>query len=147
MPQDRLQALARYILEERERRRWHFPKAVFDEIPWEMLLLLYASQSGSLSRASVANGILAAPAVVDRWVEYLEREGLVMTDPRRPRELRLTAAGLSSLELYLRDRLQRGLAANARPGPRAGLRGWRLAFLLLATAILSAMLGGAIAAA
>jgi hypothetical protein len=144
-PEDRLRALALYILEERERRRWHFPRAVFDEVPWEMLLLLYASRSGPLSAVSIANGIFAAPDVVDRWIDYLEREGLVERRPGKA-ALRLTDSGLSSLELYLRDRLQRaGPADEGSIGGARGLYGLRLALLLLATAILSGTMGWALA--
>lgn len=140
--ENRLQDLARYILEERERRRWHFPRAVFDEIPWEILLLLYASESRSLSRDALVNGILVAPAVVDRWIDYLEREALLhrIRESGESAAFQLAPAGLASLELYLRDRLQRAEAGDAarKPGDGAGLPGWCVALLLLAAALLSA---------
>lgn len=139
--EDRLQGLARYILEERERRRWHFPRVIFDEIPWEMLLLLYTSESRALPRSALVNGILVAPAVVDRWIDYLVRESLLgeVQDPRGSLVLQLTPRGLASLELYLRDRLQRAEAGNPerKRGDRAWLPGWSVALLLLGTAILS----------
>lgn len=100
------------------------------------LLLLYASKSGPPSTASIAKGILAAPEVVDRWLDYLERQGLVETHPAKA-ALRLTDSGLSSLELNLRDRLQRaGRGSAPGKGDAGGLAGLRLALLLLATAIL-----------
>jgi hypothetical protein len=142
--EDRLRELARFILEERERRRWHFPRAVFDEIPWEMLLLLYGSEVGSLSTKALVNGILVAPAVVDRWSDYLEREGLVLRLQKfdGPPEFQLTPLGLASLELYLSDRLDRAESSNpqGRRAPGSGFPAWNVALLLLGTAILSALL-------
>jgi hypothetical protein len=147
--EERLQGLARYILEERARRRWHFPRVVFDEIPWEMLLLLYASESRSLSKAALVNGILVAPEVVDRWIDYLELEGLItrLHDPGGSAGLQLTSAGLASLELYLSDRLQRAedVSSGRRRGEGAGLPGWAVALLLLGTAILSGAMSWSLA--
>ena len=139
--ENRLCGLARYILEERERRRWHFPRAVFDEIPWEMLLLLFASEPEALPKAAMVNALLVAPEVIDRWIDYLEREGLL----RKVRELdgaavlQLTPHGLSSLELYLLDRLERAeaIGSQIKTGGGTGLPGWAVALLMLATAILS----------
>ncbi len=132
--------MARYILEERDRRRWHFPRAVFDEIPWEILLLLYVSDSRSLSKSALVNGILVSPESVDRWIDYLEREALLRRsqDPDGSAALELTPVGLASLELYLLDRLQRS-EANTIAGPRKGasLPAWVIVLLLLGTAILS----------
>lgn len=138
--EDRLQELARYILEERERRRWHFPRAVFDEIPWEMLLLLYASESKSLSKAALVNGILVSPKLVDRWTDYLEREGLLRRtrDADGPPALKLTPEGLYSLELYLLDRLQReSNTFGNRPAAATGMPGWAVGLLMFGTAVLS----------
>lgn len=138
--QHRLQGLARYILDERERRRWHFPRAVFDEIPWEILLLLYASESRSLSKTALVNGLLVSPDLVGRWIDYLEREVLLKRsqDHDGSPALELTPGGLASLELYLLDRLQRsGAGVMVGPHKPASLPAWGIALLVLVTAILS----------
>jgi hypothetical protein len=149
--EDRLQELARYILEERERRQWHFPRAVFDEIPWEILLLLYASDSGSLSKAALVDAMLAAPELVDRWTDYLEREGLLerLRDLQGAPALKLTPGGLSSLELYLFDRLIRSGAlelARTEAG-EARLPGWAVGLLMLGTALVSGAMAWSLAGA
>lgn len=138
----RLRTLARYILEERERRQWHFPRAVFDETPWEMLLLLYASESGSLSEPALVNAMRVAPELVDRWTDYLELEGLLtrLRDLEGARALKLTPQGMSALELYLLDRLVRADAVEAamrEAEKRAGLPDWAVGLLVLGAAVLS----------
>ena len=138
----RLRTLARNILEERERRQWHFPRAVFDEIPWEMLLLLYASESGSLSEQALVKAVRVGPELVDRWTDYLEREGLLtrLRDLEGAPALNLTPKGLSALELYLFDRSVRADAIEAairEAKKRAGLPDWAVALLVLGAAVLS----------
>lgn len=139
--EDQLQALARYILEERERRQWHFPRAVFNEIPWEILLLLFASEPAPLSKSTLVDAMLVRPEVVDRWADYLEREGSL----RRSRDLqgapalKLTPEGWSSLELYLLDRLNRADAIDLARNPADGARfpDWAVGLLIVAAAVLS----------
>jgi hypothetical protein len=139
---DRLKQLARHILEERERRQWHFPRALFDEIPWETLLFLYESQPAPLSKAELVEAMLVAPELVDRWADYLEREGLLikLPAPGGATDFRLAPRGLSSLELYLLDRLIRSGGADPRTAAqgRARLPNWGVGLLLLGTAALSA---------
>jgi hypothetical protein len=139
--EDRLQALALYILEERERRQWHFPRAVFDEIPWETLLLLYASEPVPLSKAELVKAMSAAPDVVDRWADYLEREALLtkLAGIEGAPALKLTRAGLRSLKLYLFDRLTRADATERgrREIEGASLSIWGVGLLMLGTAVLS----------
>ena len=106
------------------------------------------SESRSLSKAALVNGVLVAPEVVDRWIDYLEREGLLtrLHDPGGSAGLQLTFAGLASLELYLSDRLQRaGEFESGRGRERAGLPGWAVALLMLGTAILSGTMGWSLA--
>lgn len=139
--EDRLRGLARYILEERERRQWHFPRAVFDEIPWETLLLLYASEPAPLSKTELVKAMAVAPEVVDRWADYLERQALLerLPDIQGAPALKLTAGGLSSLKLYLFDRLIRADSTELakRKDWRTRLPNWAVGLLMLGTALVS----------
>ena len=106
-----LQDLARHILDERDRCKWYFPRLLFDEVPWQMLLVLYVSETSRLSSESLCGSILAPLTAGNRWIDYLAREDLVTqhVEPSdRSRSIvELAPKGLSSLELYLTDRLQR----------------------------------------
>jgi hypothetical protein len=149
-PDDRLKRLARYILEERERRQWHFPRAVFDEIPWETMLHLYASEPAPVSKAELVKAMLVAPELVDRWADYLEREGLLVKLQvlGGAVSLKLTREGLSSLEFYLLDRLVRADASEPveRSEGRPRLPNWAAGLLMLGAAILSAAMTWSLAA-
>lgn len=109
--QDPLRALARQILDERERRNWYLPKAAFGECAWEMLLLLYASDTQALSSETLFNATLTTPTNGRRWIDFLQNEGLATITGGLRDESRawveLTPEGLYALELYLSDRLQR----------------------------------------
>jgi DNA-binding MarR family transcriptional regulator len=74
---NRLRELARHILDERDRRNWYFPRALFDEAPWQLLLALYVSDTRRLSSDALSNSVLESPATASRWIDYLETEGLV----------------------------------------------------------------------
>lgn len=109
---DRFQGLARKILEEQGRRREYFPKDLFDDVPWRMLLILYVSGTARLSSESLWRSSLARPAEGNRWIDYFANEGLVTrhVEPsdRARSMVELTPKGVGMLDLYLRDRLQRG---------------------------------------
>ncbi len=140
----RLQHLARHILDERERRQWYFPRVLFDELPWQMLLLLYLSETSRLSSEALCNGVLARPATGNRWIDYLASEGLVTQhfDPSDNSRsmVELAPKGLDLLQLYLSDRLQRG---ELQTEPKARVthfaRSARVAILVLVAAVLSAI--------
>jgi DNA-binding MarR family transcriptional regulator len=107
----RLRDLARHILDERERRQWYFPRALFDEIPWEMLLVLYGTETSRLSSDSLCHSVLAQPTTGNRWIDYLASADLVTrhVEPSdRSRSIvELAPKGLELLERYLSDRLER----------------------------------------
>ena len=108
----RLQDLARHILDERDRRQWYFPRIFFDEMPWQILLILYVSETGRLSSDSLWRSLLAQPSTGNRWIDYLESEELVTrhvepSDKSRSM-VELAPKGIGLLDLYLSDRLQRG---------------------------------------
>ena len=108
---ERLRDLARHILDEADRRHSYFPRFVFDDMPWRMLLILYVSETSRLSSESLRHGVLAPPSTGNRWIDYLASEGLVTRHVQPSDETRsmveLTPKGIGLLELYLGDRLQR----------------------------------------
>lgn len=147
--EDPLRALARQILDERERRNWYLPKAAFGECAWEMLLLLYASDTQALSSETLFNATLTTPTNGRRWIDFLRNEGLAMTTGALRDESRawveLTPKGLYALELYLSDRLQRTqrdndhLQASGHPVPASIFR-----MAIVPAAVAAAVLAGAI---
>lgn len=108
----RLRGLARHILDERDRRQWYFPRVLFDEMPWQMLLALYVSETKRLSSECLCRSVLARPTTGNRWIDYLESEDLVTrhvepSDKSRSM-VELAPKSIELLELYLSDRLERG---------------------------------------
>ena len=141
----RLQELARHILDERDRRHWYFPRAMFDETPWQMLLVLYVSDSHRQSSQSLSSSVLAAPSTGSRWIDYLATEDLVtrhVADDESRSMVELTPKGLSSLELYLTDRQLRTAQHNKPKHAAAGAVRSRLSLALVA--LLSGILCGGI---
>lgn len=108
---NRLRSLAHYILNERERRYWFLPRGMFDETPWQMLLLLYVSETQKLPLATLADSLMITPECASRWINYLDLESLVTRydDPsaRSKTVVELAPKGQRSLEMYLADRLAR----------------------------------------
>ena len=115
-----LEVLALSILEDRERRLWFLPKAAFGETAWEILLLLYVSDSKSLSLESLFNATLTEPSTGMRWVEFLQDEGFVSRCSSNSGEVQLSLKGTHSLELYLLDRSKRTQIKTSRDGTADG---------------------------
>ena len=106
-----LQDLARHILDERARREWYFPRVLFNETPWQMLLVLYVSETRRMSSDGLSNSVVVSPSTGLRWIEYLANEELV-TQHAEPSDksrsmVELAPKGLNLLQLYLSDRLMR----------------------------------------
>jgi DNA-binding MarR family transcriptional regulator len=107
----RLISLARTILLGRRRRNKIFNKSMFGEPAWDMLLTLYADMAEgphhSVSRLSVLSG--APPTTALRWLDYLEKERLVVREPnptdRRSDFVELTDKGRATMERYLCETL------------------------------------------
>jgi DNA-binding MarR family transcriptional regulator len=143
---ERLQDLARLILDEADRRHSYFPRFVFDDMPWRMLLILYVSETSRLSSESLRHGVLAPPSTGNRWIDYLASEGLVTRHVQPSDETRsmveLTPKGIGLLELYLGDRLQRAELRTGAHRETAFSRGSRrfVGVVVLVTAALSACL-------
>jgi DNA-binding MarR family transcriptional regulator len=140
----RLQALARHMLDEQDRRQRYFPQALFDELPWRILLALYVSETGRLSSDFLWQSLLAQPAAGSRWIDYLASEDLVTrhvepSDKSRSM-VELSPKGFGLLDLYLEDRLRLD-ELRTGPGPVNGPSGKSrrsVGFMMLATAALSA---------
>lgn len=125
--------LARQILDERERRQWFFPQEAFGEPAWEILLLLYSSEEKEQSLQALCNGILTPLSTANRWITYLENEGLITKvefgggNPR----IRLTAKACRALDRYFVERLQR---TTIRDANRSAHSGWKIIALIAAAA-------------
>lgn len=103
-----LAARARQILEARQRRTRVFGRAMFGEPAWEMLLLLYVSESGprqTVTRLAERSGASKGTAL--RWLDYLLHQNLVRREPhptdRRAAFVELTDKGRAALEKYLSE--------------------------------------------
>lgn len=101
-----LAALAQRILAARRRRPHHFPAAIFGELAWDILLLLFIMEEQQTLTVGVAAQLLGAPgSTTSRWIDYLKKEQLIARS-RHPTDDRvmfvaLTDKGKQSLELYL----------------------------------------------
>lgn len=140
----RLQDLARHILDERDRRQWYFPRILFDELPWQILLILYVAETGRLSSDCLWHSLLVQPSTGNRWIDYLESEELVTrhvepSDKSRSM-VELAPKGMGLLDLYLGDRLRRSeLPTGWRHGAtRSGRQRSPAAIVMPAAAALSA---------
>jgi DNA-binding MarR family transcriptional regulator len=103
-----LQERALTMLAHRRRRHNIFGKAMFGEPAWEMLLLLYVSESGPRQTVTrLAKLACASKSTALRWIEYLEGQQLVQRDPhptdKRALFVSLTAKGKEAIELFLND--------------------------------------------
>jgi hypothetical protein len=133
------ESLARQIIDERERRCWFFPQGTFGEPAWELLLLLYSSEEKEQSLQALCNGILTPFSTANRWLGYLENEGLITkvdfgsVNPR----IRLTPKAAHALNRYLLERLQRTGSGAERHA--AGARR-----IMLPVAVAAATISGAL---
>jgi DNA-binding MarR family transcriptional regulator len=101
--------LAEEIYRDRRRRARHLSSRLFGEPAWDILLDLYAA-AGRGQAVSVSNACLAADTPAStalRWLQHLEREGLVerlpdATDARR-HYVRLTDPGMTRMTAYFAE--------------------------------------------
>jgi DNA-binding MarR family transcriptional regulator len=73
-------ALARRLLATQLERDAAFGTALFRDIPWEILLSLFAAQEEGrhLSPVSLFDGTGVSDSAARRWVKALEKQGLVV---------------------------------------------------------------------
>jgi len=73
-------ALARRLLAAQRARDAAFGVDLFRDVPWEMVLSLFAAQEegGHVSPVSLYAAAGVAPAAARRWVRALEKQGLLV---------------------------------------------------------------------
>jgi DNA-binding MarR family transcriptional regulator len=97
---------ARAMMKARARRSQYFRESLFSDPAWDILLDLFiaAADGGrrTVSTVGLAGNVPSTTAL--RWINALEREGLVAREPD-PRDARrvfldLTEAGISAMRSY-----------------------------------------------
>lgn len=113
---------ARDVFNERKRRTQFFPRHLFDEPGWDMLLALYLTDfAGGRQTTSRLISWVGAPMTTSlRWILYLEDHQLVSRE-RHPKDQRvvfvdLTDKGRQALDRYF------SLMADASPYSEEGVR-------------------------
>lgn len=114
---EQLCKFAEAILVERKRREALFPKEIFDEYAWEMLLALYViSVRGDEARNQDLIELAGCkPAVGERWIAHLIAQNQVRKDGQ---VVHLDDSAHAAIEQYLRGSLsdaQQVLGADAGP--------------------------------
>lgn len=103
-----LLVVARRIVEIDKLRRRFFPSAMFGEPAWNILLTLFvASSRADRTVSSLAESSGVPLSTVNRWLDYLEAEGLVMLDRSshdpQQREVHLTDKAYRALRSFLSE--------------------------------------------
>lgn len=113
-PGDRsLVQLARKMLAARHLRLQLFPAGMFCEPAWDILLSLYSQPSGGYrSISTLAESSNAPVGTANRWVQYLEEQGLVVREvnggDRAGEFVHLTDKAYRALQFYLAQILRDG---------------------------------------
>jgi len=109
-----LQARARAIFAERNRRSQFFSKSIFGEPAWEMLVTLYIMDGRRVTVGNLVNMIDAPQTTALRWMQYLERRQYVKRRPdpddKRVVCIELLDAGRERLDAYF-STLPQGFSA------------------------------------
>lgn len=110
--QAQLLLMASRILKLRNLRRQVFPDAMFSEVAWDLLLLLYTHGDKHGLRPGALAELSGAPLTTAlRWIDYLDAHQLAARAPGHedPREARvsLTETAKEKLESYLSQALIR----------------------------------------
>lgn len=100
--------VAEGIIAARKRRLQLFPRSMFSEPAWDILLALYIQPK---NEGSTPIRLLelprTPPRTLVRWIDYLENEKLVTRTSAKQNpsleRLNLTDRALRGLEIYLRD--------------------------------------------
>jgi DNA-binding MarR family transcriptional regulator len=97
----------------RARRLRFFSVGMFGEPAWDMLLVLYATEQASLRHtvSSLVHLALVPSTTVLRWLDYLEREGLVARRSNsadwRDYYLEITDKAREALDAYFSETLRK----------------------------------------
>ena len=95
---------ARRVWEGRRRSCDYFPEEMFSDAPMSMLLATYIMQSKqqSLTASRLIEHCHISPAVGQRWLNYLEQQGLVLLDGgEESSPVKLTLGAADRLRRYL----------------------------------------------
>lgn len=98
---------ARKVIRDRQLRTEYFNPAMFGEGAWDILLILYVTDSAGArqTRASLARRLAMPASTVHRWIDYLEKERFVQRDAhptdKRTSFVRLLDKGRRALDDYL----------------------------------------------
>lgn len=75
---DDYRAIAKLVMTARKARSKLFPRSMFSEPAWDILLLLYRDEEASL--ADLARSADTPRSTAGRWIDFLEADGLVSRD-------------------------------------------------------------------
>ena len=94
---------AELMQKRRAARAAHFPKEMFGEVAWDIMIALYVEEKNhSLSLTAISMPIQVPMSTILRWVTYLEINMLVTTvsvvTDARVRLLRLTDKGRNTMD-------------------------------------------------
>lgn len=104
---ERLLIKARQVLRDRQIRCEYFNRAIFSEAAWDILLVLYVTDSAGArqTQATLSKRLATPPTTIQRWLDYLEKERLVRRDShpndRRVSFVMLQDKGRRALDDYL----------------------------------------------
>lgn len=100
---------AQSVLKARRLRTRYFKQAMFGEAAWDMLLHLYSTEAVERRQTvgRIAEVVNAPLSTAIRWIDFLEREGLVEREShptdRRANFIRLLPKARELLDSYLRE--------------------------------------------
>jgi DNA-binding MarR family transcriptional regulator len=89
--------LARTIFLSRRLRQQYFPKAIFGEAAWDILLALFTNvdSGGTETVTSLAHHVECPLSTALRWLDYLEQSGLIARNPH-PTDKRVMVVSLTN---------------------------------------------------
>lgn len=102
-----LLSVARKVMRDRQLRTEYFNRAMFGETAWDILLMLYDTDSAGprQTQATLVKRLAMPASTIQRWLDYLVKERLVRRDPhptdRRTAFFTLLDKGRNALENYL----------------------------------------------
>ena len=102
---------AELMQKRRAARATYFPKEMFGEVAWDIMMTLYVEEkSRSLSLTAISMLIQVPMSTLLRWITYLEIRMLVTTVPivtdARVRLLKMTDTGRNAMDECMTDLLQ-----------------------------------------
>lgn len=99
---DALTAVSR-IIEARRVRESFFRPGLFSEPAWDILLALFLAElrQQRVAASDLARTIAISLTVALRWIDALEREGLVRRHPDRATGVALSARGSTTMRSWL----------------------------------------------